>query len=100
MLEQCVLYGRIILLALPAFILQMEFQSFFVTAERPTLGLAVTVASGVTNMVLDALLVGILPLGLVCAAVATAISQLVGGIIPLVYFASKQTSLLKLQNEI
>lgn len=96
MLEQCVLYGRIILLALPAFILQMEFQSFFVTAERPTLGLAVTVASGVTNMVLDALLVGILPLGLVGAAVATAISQLVGGIIPLVYFASKQTSLLKL----
>lgn len=96
MLEQCVLYGRIILLALPAFILQMEFQSFFITAERPTLGLAVTVASGVTNMVLDALLVGILPLGLVGAAVATAISQLVGGIIPLVYFASKQTSLLKL----
>ena len=96
MLEQCVLYGRIILLALPAFILQMEFQSFFVTAERPTLGLAVTVASGVTNMVLDALLVGLLPLGLVGAAVATAISQLVGGIIPLVYFASKQTSLLKL----
>jgi len=96
MLEQCVVYGRIILLALPSFILQMEFQSFFVTAERPTLGLAVTVASGVTNMVLDALLVGILPLGLVGAAVATAISQLVGGIIPLVYFASKQTSLLKL----
>ena len=96
MLEQCVLYGRIILLALPAFILQMEFQSFFITAERPTLGLAVTVASGVTNMVLDALFVGILPLGLVGAAVATAISQLVGGIIPLVYFASKQTSLLKL----
>lgn len=96
MLKQCVLYGRIILLALPAFILQMEFQSFFITAERPTLGLAVTVASGVTNMVLDALLVGILPLGLVGAAVATAISQLVGGIIPLVYFASKQTSLLKL----
>lgn len=96
MLEQCVLYGRIILLALPAFVLQMEFQSFFVTAERPTLGLVVTVASGVTNMVLDALLVGILPLGLVGAAVATAISQLVGGIIPIAYFASKQTSLLKL----
>jgi putative MATE family efflux protein len=96
MLEDCVVYGRIILLALPAFILQMEFQSFFVTAERPGLGLAVTVAAGVANMVLDALLVGVIPLGLVGAAVATATSQAVGTIIPLIYFASKQKSLLRL----
>lgn len=96
MLDDCVTYGRIILIALPAYILQMEFQSFFVTAERPGLGLAVTVASGVTNMVLDALLVGVIPLGLVGAATATAISQAVGAVIPLIYFASKQKSLLRL----
>ncbi len=96
MLEDCIVYGRIILIAIPAFILQMEFQSFFITAERPNLGLAVTVAAGVTNMALDALLVGVFSLGLVGAAVATAISQAVGAIIPLVYFASKQKSLLRL----
>ncbi len=96
MLDDCVLYGRIILLALPAFILQMEFQSFFITAEKPQLGLWVTVASGVTNMVLDALLVGILPLGLVGAALATALSQIVGGVIPLLYFFRPNSSLLRL----
>ena len=96
MLEDCVTYGRVILLALPMFILQMEFQSFFVTAEKPQLGLAVTVASGVTNMVLDALLVGVLPGGLVGAAAATAISQTVGGTVPLVYFFCKNNSLLRL----
>ena len=68
MLEYCVTYGRIVLLALPAYTLQFEFQSFFVTAERPQLGLAVTVLSGLTNMVLDALLVAVFPLGLQGAA--------------------------------
>ncbi len=96
MLEDCVIYGRIILLALPAFMLQMEFQTFFVMAEKPKLGLYATLASGITNMVLDALLVGLLPWGLVGAATATAISQLVGGIIPLVYFSRPNTSLLRL----
>lgn len=96
MLENSVIYGRIILIALPAFILQMEFQSFFVTAEKPQLGLFVTVASGVTNMILDALLVAVFPLGLVGAAVATAISQAIGCIVPLVYFISKNSSLLSL----
>ena len=96
LLDDCVLYGRIILAALPAFILQMEFQSFFITAEKPQLGLAVTVASGVTNMVMDALLVGALPLGLVGAATATAISQVVGGVIPVIYFSSRNSSLLRL----
>ena len=96
MLENCVTYGRIILIALPAFMLQFEFQSFFVTAEKPKLGLAVTVAAGVTNMVLDALLVGILSLGLVGAALATAISQCVGGIVPVIYFSRKNSSLLNL----
>lgn len=96
LLENCVIYGRIILVTLPALILQYEFQSFFVTAEKPQLGLVVTIAAGITNMVLDALLVAILKWGIAGAALATAISQVVGGIVPLIYFARKNTSLLKL----
>ncbi len=97
-LEHCVTYGRILLFALPAFMLQFEFQSFFATAEKPQLGLYVTVAAGVTNMVLDAVLVICLPqeYKLMGAAVATTASQCVGGILPLVYFARKNESLLKL----
>lgn len=94
LLSDCVSYGRVVLIALPCFILQMEFQSFFVTAEKPQLGLAVTVTSGVANMILDAVLV--IPFGLVGAAAATAISQAVGGIVPIVYFLSENTSLLRL----
>lgn len=96
LLDNCVLYGRIILTALPAFLLQYEFQSFFITAEKPQLGLAVTVAAGITNMVLDALLVAVFPLGLAGAAAATALSQCVGGIFPLIYFARENNSLLRL----
>lgn len=96
MLEDCVIYGRILLLAVPAFILQMEFQSFFITAEKPQLGLIFTVVSGVTNMVLDLLLVAVIPMGLVGAALATAISQMVGGIAPIIYFARPNSSLLRL----
>ena len=96
LLDDCVLYGRVILIALPAYILQLEFQSFFVTAEKPQIGLGMTVFSGVTNMVLDWLLVGVFRFGLVGAAVATGMSQMVGGIVPLAYFASKNSSLLRL----
>lgn len=96
MLDNCVTYGRIILLALPLYMLQLEFQSFFPTAEKPNLGLVVSVASGVTNIVLDALFMAVLGWGLVGAAVATAISQAVGGIIPLVYFGRPNASLLRL----
>ncbi len=86
MLEFAVSYGRIILLALPFYMLQMEFQTFMITAERPTLGFLITVASGVTNIILDALLVAVFHFGLEGAAVATAISQAIGGIVPLIYF--------------
>ncbi len=96
MLEQSVAYGRIVLISLTFYIIQLEFNSFFVTAERPQLGLAGTVASGVTNIVLDILLVGIIPLGLTGAAVATVISHVVGASIPLVYFFRPNTSLLQL----
>ena len=96
MLDHCVTYGRIILVALPAYMLQYEFQSFFVTAEKPQLGLAVTVASGVTNMVLDALFMGVFQWGLAGAAAATALSQTVGGLVPVLYFSRPNTSLLRL----
>lgn len=97
MLENCVLYGRILLCALPAQMLQFEFQNFFVTAEKPKLGLVFTISSGCTNILLDALLVAVFPLGIVGAALATAISQVVGGVLPLLYFGGrKNSSLLRL----
>lgn len=98
MLTDAVLYGRIILLALPFNVLQFLFQSFFVTAEKPQMGFWVTLASGLTNMVLDAALVIPLPqqYKLAGAAVATAMSQVVGGLVPLVYFSRKNTSILRL----
>ncbi len=96
LLEDCVTYGRIILLALPTLILQFEFQSFFITAEKPQMGLWVTVAAGVANMVLDALFIAVLGWGLVGAALATAISQVIGGVAPLVYFSRPNSSLLRL----
>ena len=85
LLEDSVTYGRIILLAIPAYILQYEFQCLFATAGKPTLGLYVTIAAGLTNMILDALFVAVFSWGLEGAAAATAISQCVGGIVPLVY---------------
>lgn len=98
LLEDCVAYARVILIALPFYVLQLLFQSFFPAAEKPQLGLAVTVLSGVTNMVLDAVLVILLPqeYKLVGAAIATAMSQFVGGVIPLIYFFRKNNSILRL----
>lgn len=89
MIDACVIYGRILLAALTPFILQNVFQSFFVTAEKPQLGLAVTVAAGLSNIFLDFLFVAVLKWGLEGAAAATSISQLIGGIFPLVYFIRK-----------
>lgn len=96
LLENCVLYGRIILLALPFYMLQFEFQSFFSAAEKPRLGLAVTVAAGMANIIGDALLVAVFRFGIAGAAAATAISQAVGGLLPLIYFALPNTSKLRL----
>lgn len=97
MLPDCVLYGRLILGFNVAFMLQNVFQSFLITAERPKLGLVTTVAAGVTNMVLDALFIGILGWGVAGAALATGLSQCVGGLIPLVYFLCPNSSLLRLR---
>lgn len=96
MLEDCVIYGMIVLPASTAYILQFAFQSFCVTAEKANLSLGMTVASGVCNIVLDALFVAVFRWGLVGAAVATAVAQAVGAVIPLVYFARPNQSLLRL----
>ena len=96
LLDNCILYGRIIFLSMPAFMLQNVFQSFFVTAEKPKLGLGVIVIAGVTNMVLDFLLVGVFQIGLAGAAFATVTSECIGGLFPILYFARKNSSLLKL----
>lgn len=96
MLKDSIVYGRIILIALPAYILQYEFQCLFATAEKPKLGLYVTVAAGFTNIILDAIFVAVFPFGLKGAAAATAMSQCVGGIIPIIYFIRRNTSALKL----
>ncbi len=95
-LQYCISYGRICLLAMPAFILQYEFQTYFITAQKPQLGLSITVLAGLTNIILDAIFVGYLRWGVEGAAWATSIGQCIGGIIPIFYFARKNDSLLKL----
>lgn len=96
MLEDCLTYGYIVQSVLTVYILQYAFQSFCVTAEKPNLSLGMTVAAGVCNIVLDALFVGVFRWGLIGAAVATAISQVLGGVIPIVYFVRPNGSLLRL----
>jgi putative MATE family efflux protein len=96
LLEDSVLYGRIFILALPAWIWVYEFQLFFVTAEKPKLGLVVTVLAGLSNIAFDALFIIGFHWGLAGAAAASALSQIVGGVFPLIYFMRKNNSLLKL----
>ncbi len=96
LLEDSILYGRIILLGIPFYILQYEFQCLFATAEKPRLGLCITIMAGLTNMVLDALFVAVFKWGLAGAAIATALSQFMGGTIPLIYFLRENSSLLRL----
>lgn len=96
LLENSALYGRIFILALPAWIWVYEFQLFFVTAEKPGLGLAVTVCAGLCNVALDALFIIGFKWGLAGAAAASALTQLVGGVFPLVYFSRRNDSILRL----
>lgn len=96
MIDDCVIYGRIVLAFNISFMLQNVFQTFLTTAEKPKLGLAATVAAGVTNMALDALFIAVFRLGVAGAALATGISQCVGGVLPLIYFLRPNSSLLRL----
>ena len=96
LLKNCILYGRLCSISLTAFMLQNVFQSFFVTAEKPKLGLAVIISAGVTNMVLDLLFVGVFRWGLAGAAIATICGECIGGLTPLLYFGRKNTGKLRL----
>ena len=96
LLEDSVLYGRIFILALPAWIWVYEFQLFFVTAEKPRLGLYVTVCAGLCNAVLDALFIVVFRWGIAGAAAASALTQVVGGVFPMFYFGRKNSSILRL----
>ena len=95
MMGYCVVYGRIVIGFSAAFMLQNVFQSFLIAAEKPKLGLITILAAGCTNMVLDALFVGVFKWGVAGAAVATGISECVGGLIPLIYFIMPNKSLLR-----
>lgn len=96
LLENCVLYGRILFVSLTPFMLQNVFQSFFVTAEKPKLGLYVAIAAGLTNILLDFLFIAVFRWGLAGAALATAASEYMGGLLPIFYFSFRNKSLLKL----
>lgn len=96
MLENCVIYGRILFCSMPAYILQFMFQSLFVTAEKPKLALKLNVLAGIVNIVLDAVLIAVFQWGVAGAAIATALGEFTGGIIPLIYFAKKNNSRLQL----
>lgn len=96
LLEHCVVYGRILIAGQTAFILQNVFQSFFVTAEKPGLSLKISVAAGVVNFVMDYVFIVLFGWGVAGAAWATLMGQIVGGIIPIVYFARENESLLRL----
>lgn len=96
MLGYCVTYARVVLVGLPFYMMQNMFQNFLIAAEKPQLGLVVTIAAGLTNMVLDALFIAVFQWGVAGAAAATALGQCVGGLVPLIFFARKNSSKLRL----
>ena len=96
MADDCVLYGRIICGVMPFYVLQFQFQSLFPAAERPRIGLVVTICAGCTNIIFDALFIVGFKWGVAGAASSTALSQFVGGVIPLIYFSCKNKSLFRL----
>ena len=91
LLEDCILYGRILFIGQTAFILQNVFQSLLITAEKPALSLKVSVAAGLTNVIFDFLFIVVFHWGLAGAAVATVMGQFVGGVLPLIYFLRPNT---------
>lgn len=96
MMPDCLTYGRILLIGVTAFMLQNSFQSFLVVAEKPGFGLIISIIAGLTNIVLDFLFIYVFRWGVAGAAIATVTSQVVGAMIPLIYFMRKNKSPLKL----
>lgn len=96
MIDDCVLYGKINMIFNVPFMLQTLFQSLFITAQKPKLGLYTTLAAGFSNMIFDFILIAVFPLGITGAALATGISQSIGGFFPVIYFMKKNRSLLRI----
>ncbi len=96
LLENCIIYAVPLIISIPFFMLQLEFQTFFNTAEIPTIGLICTICAGVLNVILDAILILVFKLGILGASIATVMSQVVGGLFPVIYFMSKNKSILRL----
>lgn len=96
MIEYCVTYGRVLLISLIGFLLENCFQSFLVVAEKPKMGLAVSIIAGVINMALDFLFIYVFKMGIFGAALATGISQIIGALVPLIFFLSNNSSPLRL----
>lgn len=94
-LDNCIIYGRILFLCVPFYVLQYVFQSFLIVAEKPKLGLYVTILAGILNFIGDAVFIAVMKLGITGAAIATAASQLTGGILPIIYFSQRNDSLLR-----
>ena len=96
LLRNCTIYGRLGFITLAPFMLQNAFQSFFVAAEKPKLGLAVIVIAGITNIVLDYLFIAVFSWGIAGAAIATSCGELIGGFFPILYFARRKVAILHL----
>lgn len=93
LLPYCVDYLSVSLLLAPAAMLQMMFQTFFVTAGKPLIGLMLTISGGVANMILDYLFMGPFNMGISGAALATGIGELIPAVIGLFYFLFTRHSL-------
>ena len=96
LMRDCIAYGTIMLAGAPIFLLQTSCQSFLVVAERPKMGLGLAIGAGVTNMLLDYIFIALFRWGVAGAAAATVCGYVVGGLVPLFYFLSKNKSPLRL----
>ncbi|MFR2965628.1 MAG: polysaccharide biosynthesis C-terminal domain-containing protein [Anaerovoracaceae bacterium] len=90
LLPYCVEYGTVLVMGGPLWVMQVLFQSYLVTADKPRLGLGLSIAAGVTNIVLDVILVGFFDFGLTGAAVASVAGMVIGGLVPLTVFFNKK----------
>lgn len=95
--SDAIIYGRVTIFFMVPFMLQGVFQSFFVAAEKPKLGLWMTVASGITNVILDFVFIVVFKMGIAGAALATGVGECVGGLLPVLYFLRPNSSLLQLK---
>lgn len=94
-LENSIIYGRVLLIALTSYLLQYAFQSFLIVAERPVFGLLISILSGVFNMLMDFLFIYVFKMGIFGAALATSLSQVIGGVIPIIFFLKTKKSTFK-----